>query len=74
MKVRALTSFVGRDPETRAIIKVRRGEEFELPKWADWVSCGFCEPLEKPKRTATRAKPRVAARKKPATTSRKGGK
>ena len=62
MKVRALTSFVGHYGEDRKTLVVSAGDVFDLPEGVDWVSCGFCEPLEepkpkrKPRRTATRKK------------------
>ena len=45
MKVRALTSFSGLG------IAVQKGQEFDLPKGADWVKAGLCEKIkEAPKK------------------------
>ena len=68
MKVRALTSFVGHHGDDRKMMVVSAGDEFDLPAGVDWVSCGFCEPLEeakpkrKPRRTAARKAAETAVR------------
>lgn len=45
-KVKALTSFVGHYGADRKTMVVSAGDEFELPDGVDWVTCGFCEPVE----------------------------
>jgi len=66
MRVRALTTFGGNG------IHISAGDEFELPEGVDWLRAGLVEAMEvepeaatiKPKRKATRAKPKRRTRAK----------
>lgn len=47
MKVRVIRGFSGRTPDGQQI-HYGEGDEFELPRWADWLEAGLVEETEEP--------------------------